>query len=264
MVRRVPTPEWAIVEDVFLTRQCRLEPLPYGARYANPRAPSRRFNAVRIQDAEALAATDWEAEIPAQAAHAAALGLPLTLQLPDPLRPPDVGGPWQEVGTPFVHVRTALADLAGPVDPSLALRLCETDAEIDAFARTVLDARVPAAIREMAIAMTAATIRAHLPLGDRQYLAEVDGEIVGCIGCLPVPGGYTVAGMTVVEARRGRGIMKGIYAAVAATLEGNLYGQIEDGLATLRHRERLPSTAILARTRTWQPAQAGTSRTGSS
>jgi hypothetical protein len=46
--------------------------------------------------------------------------------------------------------------------------------------------------------------------------------------------------------------MKGIYAGLPALVSGRVYGQIIEGVAKQAFRQRFPSTALLATTRTWQ------------
>jgi hypothetical protein len=63
-----------------------------------------------------------------------------------------------------------------------------------------------------------------------------------------------VFGLSVVPERRRRGHMRHIYALLAHRLDGDLYGQIEEGLATLTYRSTRAGTERLARTFTFRRA----------
>lgn len=84
------------------------------------------------------------------------------------------------------------------------------------------------------------------------FLVYYEHAVVGQVVLTRVGEGFTLSILTVVPARRGQGIMKAIYGALAEEFQGPLYGQIIEGVTTLAFRERFPSTLRLAHTGTWQ------------
>jgi hypothetical protein len=243
---------WTEAEDAFLAMLCTFQSLPFGTRYSSV-ASSKRFNAVRIADAEALARTDWDKLVAEQAPHFAALNRPLTIQLPEPLVPRQANVSWVVVGNPYVHVRTPLRSFDAPPPTGATLRRCLTHADVELFVAISMTARVPPHLRDMAVRNTLAVLLEHRDGGQAvPYLFEMNGEPIGTVGCLPFSYGNSVFGLTVAERHRGQGHMKAIYSALAREIQGDIFGQIEEGLPTLAYRRQIAGTEVLARTFTYQ------------
>lgn len=247
------SPDWAVAEDAFLEATCTIEPLPYGARYSAPSQPTIRLNALRVTDPAALGVAGWTAALEAHRAFFHARGLALTLQLPEPHEGAAFPGSWKRVGPRFVHVVTNLADLGGISPVAVELRPLTTEVDRDAYASMLIRTRVPRAMWDVARPVILASVQRVMDADAvHAFLVHQGQQLVGQVALTEVRDGFTASILTVVEEHRGQGLMKAIYAAVAQTFDGPLYGQIIEGVATLAFRERLPSTRRLAHTRTWQ------------
>ncbi|MBX3272213.1 MAG: GNAT family N-acetyltransferase [Sandaracinaceae bacterium] len=243
---------WEAAEDAFLALFVSFERYGYGTRYCFADG-NRRFNAVRVASAEALASIDWAAFVAEHEPHFAGLERALTLQLPEPLTPPPEAGAWTVVGPAYEHVRTPLASFARPMLDSATLRRCEGLEDATRFVTLSLPSQIPPPMRERLAREGIGRIHGATERGQLvPFLYEVGGEPIGTVAAIPFRDGHSVFALAVTPSHRGQGHMKAIYAGLARALEGDLYGQIEDGLATMGYRARLAGTERLARTRTYR------------
>lgn len=243
---------WEAAEDAFLELFVSFDRYGYGTRYGFSEG-NRRFNAVRISSAAALASVDWPAFVAEHEAYFAGLDRALTVQLPEPLTPPPEAGTWTAVGPAYEHVRTPLASFARPLPTGASLRRCEGSTDAIRFVDLSLPRQIPPPMRERIAREGSARIHAATERGQLvPFFYEVSGEPIGTVGAIPFRDGHTVFALSVVPSHRRRGHMKAIYAGLARALEGDLFGQIEDGLATMGYRARLAGTERLARTRTYR------------
>lgn len=243
--------DWEDAEDAFLALFCASDRLPCGTRYGFADG-NRRFNAVRVTSPEALATIDWSAFRAEHGPHFAALDRALTLQLPEPLVPPEG---WVSVGPAYEHVRTPIASFAAELPRDVRLRPCLIREDVIRFVEVSLPSQIPPHMRERLARMSIDRFHHASEAGRlRPFLYEERDAAIGTVAVLPFAAGHTVFALSVLPARRGEGHMKTIYAALTREIDGLLYGQIEDGLATLRYRSRVPGTERRARTRTFRPA----------
>ena len=243
---------WEAAEDAFLALFVSFERYAYGTRYGFADG-NRRFNAVRVTSADALASIDWPAFVAEHEPHFAGLDRALTLQLPEPLTPPPGAGVGAPAGPAYEHVRTPLASFARPMPAGATLRRCEGLDDVARFVTLSLPSQIPPPMRERLAREGIGRIHGASERGQLVPLIyEVGGEPIGTVAALPFRDGHSVFALSVTPSRRGQGHMKAIYAGLARAFEGDLYGQIEDGLATMGYRARLAGTERLARTRTYR------------
>lgn len=244
---------WAQAEDAFLASSCTIDCFPYGTRYSAPSQPTIRLNALRVLDPAALDAARWTTTLDTHREFFNALGMALTLQLPEPVDGGAFPGRWKPVGPRFVHVVTELADFRGVSPVAVELHPVASEAQQDAFTSMLIHTRIPQPMWDFARPGIAANTRRIVEADViHPFLVHHGASVVGQVVLTQVGRGFTMSILTVVPERRGEGLMKAIYGALAGEFNGPLYGQIIEGVSTLAFRERFPSTRRLAHTRTWQ------------
>jgi GNAT superfamily N-acetyltransferase len=212
---------------------------------------------VRIVDIDALDEDGWRSVLARHAEVFAARQMPMCVQLAEPLTGDALPGKWRVSGARYHHVATDIADFSG--ESNLQVRFVElaTESDIHAFSDMMMVDRIPEPMHERARPSIRALMGRTLESPHVTMLLVYDGDdLVGQLALFEAKGercdGYCVTTLSVARPFRGRGYMKALYAAIARSFQGQLYGQIIDGVPTLNYRQRFPSTRVLATVGTHQ------------
>lgn len=243
-------PEWAEAENAFLGLDCDLLRDEHSLRFES-RQDTRRLNGVRIVDIEGVDEAGWNAELGRHAEVFASRGMPLCVRLAEPLTGDRLPGAWRAMGPRYHHVATSIADFADESKRTLRFEEAATDDQVDMFADMMIVDRIPDSMHEKARPSVRALMRRALEHPGLSMLLAYDGDdLVGQVALIEANGehcrGYCVSTLSVAKQARGQGYMKALYATIALSWQGWLYGQIIDGKATMAYRGRFPSTRVLA------------------